>query len=95
MSVGSEAIDINHSTNKAPSSICKLSCFIKYHVKCLLLVTIALINSYDTRWAARVQVFFTGAKLVALLIISIGGLVRLGQGMFIKVMLCFLGLWIN
>jgi len=52
-------------------------------IKFLFSVTIALINSYDTTWAARVQVFFTGAKLVALLIISIGGLVRLGQGMSI------------
>ena len=53
---------------------------------CLLSVTIAIVNSYDTRWAARVQIFFTGAKLIALLIISIGGLVRLGQGMFIRIM---------
>jgi amino acid transporter len=62
---------------------------------CFLSVTIAIVNSYDTRWAARVQIFFTGAKLIALLIISIGGLVRLGQGMFIKVMFYCLGLWIN
>ena len=44
------------------------------------LVTLTIINCYDTRAAASVQVFFTAANLIALFIIVIGGLVRLGQG---------------
>lgn len=43
-------------------------------------VTLAIVNSWDTKLAASVQVFFTGAKLIALVIIVIGGLVWLGKG---------------
>lgn len=52
---------------------------LKKIIAVIVIVTIALINSYDTSWAAKIQVFFTGAKLLALIIISVGGLVRLGQ----------------
>ena len=43
-------------------------------------MTICIINSYDTKWASFVQVLFTAAKLVGIIIIIIGGFVRLGQG---------------
>ena len=46
----------------------------------LFVVTIAVVNCIDTTLAARMQVFFTGAKLIALMIIVVGGLIRLGQG---------------
>lgn len=46
----------------------------------LFSVTICIINSYDTRWASGVQIFFTAAKLLAIVVIIIGGFVRLGQG---------------
>ena len=46
----------------------------------LISVTICIINSYDTRWASGVQVFFTAAKLIAIAVIIIGGFIRLGQG---------------
>lgn len=49
-------------------------------VAIVTILTICIINSYDTKWASFVQVFFTGAKLVAVIIIIIGGFVRLGQG---------------
>lgn len=49
------------------------------------LVTLTIINCYDTRAGASVQVFFTAAKLIALAIIIVGGLVRLGQGKHIDV----------
>lgn len=44
------------------------------------IVTLTVINCYDTRAGASVQVIFTFAKLIALVIIVIGGLVKLGQG---------------
>lgn len=44
------------------------------------IVTLCVINCYDTRAAANVQVIFTAAKLIAMFIIVIGGLVKLGQG---------------
>ncbi|XP_062583996.1 b(0,+)-type amino acid transporter 1-like [Saccostrea cucullata] len=45
-----------------------------------LMVTLAIVNCWDTKLAASVQVFFTAAKLIALFIIVIGGLVWLGKG---------------
>ncbi len=44
------------------------------------IVIITSINCYSVKLAARIQVIFTVAKVVALLIIIIGGIVRLGQG---------------
>ncbi|XP_048742291.1 b(0,+)-type amino acid transporter 1-like isoform X2 [Ostrea edulis] len=49
-------------------------------VAALAMITLAVVNSWDTKLAASVQVFFTGAKLIALVIIVIGGLVWLGKG---------------
>ncbi|XP_069113110.1 b(0,+)-type amino acid transporter 1-like [Argopecten irradians] len=49
-------------------------------VAALAILTLAIINCIDTRLATQVQVFFTIAKLVALLIISVGGVVRMAQG---------------
>ncbi|KAL8559421.1 hypothetical protein ACOMHN_045218 [Nucella lapillus] len=46
----------------------------------LALVTLTVINSYSTRLAARVQIVFTMAKLGALVVIIVGGLVRVAQG---------------
>lgn len=45
------------------------------------LVTVGVVNCYSATLAARVQIVFTMAKLGALVIIIIGGIVRLGQGM--------------
>ncbi|CAG2199712.1 unnamed protein product [Mytilus edulis] len=53
---------------------------IKKLVAIVVIVTIAVVNCIDTTLAARMQVFFTGAKLIALMIIVVGGLIRLGQG---------------
>ena len=48
---------------------------------CLVcVVLIAFVNCYSVRLAAQVQVIFTGAKIIALFVIIIGGIVRLGQG---------------
>ncbi|VDI29144.1 Hypothetical predicted protein [Mytilus galloprovincialis] len=54
-------------------------------IAALAIVTLTIINCYDTRAGASVQVFFTAAKLIALAIIIVGGLVRLGQGKHIDV----------
>ncbi|KAL8559420.1 hypothetical protein ACOMHN_045217 [Nucella lapillus] len=44
------------------------------------LVTLAVVNSYSTRLAARVQIVFTVVKLGALVVIIVGGIVRIAQG---------------
>ncbi|XP_045191562.2 b(0,+)-type amino acid transporter 1-like [Mercenaria mercenaria] len=49
-------------------------------IAALTILTICIINCYDTSGAAFVQVFFTAAKLLAIGIIIIGGFVKLGQG---------------
>lgn len=43
-------------------------------------VTVGLVNCYSADLAARVQVIFTAAKLGALAVIMIGGVIRLSQG---------------
>ena len=43
-------------------------------------MTVALVNAYSVTLAARVQVVFTAAKLGALVVIIIGGFVRMAQG---------------
>ncbi|XP_061163493.1 b(0,+)-type amino acid transporter 1-like [Saccostrea echinata] len=48
-------------------------------IAALAMITLAIINCWDTKFAASVQVFFTVAKLIALIIIVIGGLVWLGK----------------
>ncbi|XP_052061856.1 b(0,+)-type amino acid transporter 1-like [Mytilus californianus] len=53
---------------------------IKKLVAIVVIVTIAVVNCIDTTLAVRMQVFFTAAKLIALMIIVVGGLIRLGQG---------------
>lgn len=45
-------------------------------------VVITAINIFSVKLASRVQVVFTAAKLFALLLISIGGLVKIAQGKF-------------
>ena len=41
---------------------------------------IVFVNCASVRWATTIQVIFTGAKLLAIIILVITGLVRLGQG---------------
>ena len=41
---------------------------------------IAWVNCYSVQLAARVQVIFTVAKIIALIVIIIGGFVKLGEG---------------
>ncbi|XP_045125709.1 b(0,+)-type amino acid transporter 1-like isoform X7 [Portunus trituberculatus] len=46
----------------------------------LTIVLITFINSYSVNLATRVQNIFTAAKLLAILIIVVGGMVKLAQG---------------
>ncbi|XP_063871904.1 b(0,+)-type amino acid transporter 1-like isoform X5 [Scylla paramamosain] len=46
----------------------------------LTIVLITFINSYSVNLATRVQNIFTAAKLLAILIIVVGGIVKLAQG---------------
>ena len=41
---------------------------------------IAWVNCYSVQLAARVQVIFTVAKIIALIVIIIGDFVKLGEG---------------
>ncbi|XP_052715931.1 b(0,+)-type amino acid transporter 1-like [Crassostrea angulata] len=49
-------------------------------VAALAIVSLGVINSYSTTLAGRTQVVFTFVKLIALIIIVIGGIVKLIQG---------------
>ncbi|KAL3860500.1 hypothetical protein ACJMK2_010620 [Sinanodonta woodiana] len=49
-------------------------------IAALVILTICIINCYDTSLASSVQVIFTGAKLLALGIVVVGGIVRMAQG---------------
>ena len=47
-------------------------------------------NSYSVVLSARIQIGFMFAKIIALMIIIIGGIVRLIQGMFLVIVTqCF------
>jgi amino acid transporter len=43
-------------------------------------VTVSFINVLSVKYALKIQIIFTIAKLIALFIICIGGIVRLAQG---------------
>lgn len=44
------------------------------------ILTLSILNSYDASWASNVQIFFTASKVIAILIIIIGGFVHLAKG---------------
>lgn len=44
------------------------------------IVTLMIVNSMSVKVAAKVQIIFTAAKLIALVIIIVGGIVRMAQG---------------
>jgi len=46
----------------------------------VILLLVGAINCYKVSFAARILVIFTASKIIALIIIIIGGIVRLGQG---------------
>ncbi|XP_041376668.1 b(0,+)-type amino acid transporter 1-like [Gigantopelta aegis] len=48
-------------------------------VAAVALVTVALVNGYSTNLAARVQIVFTVAKVGALIVIIVGGMVKLAE----------------
>ena len=49
--------------------------------RCFLFVVVALgLNMYSTKWANRVQVVLSVAKVFALVIVVIGGIVYMVQG---------------
>jgi L-type amino acid transporter 9 len=42
-----------------------------------------IVNSTSVRAAAKIQILFTAAKLIALVIIIIGGIVNLAKGIIV------------
>ncbi|XP_031565820.1 b(0,+)-type amino acid transporter 1-like isoform X1 [Actinia tenebrosa] len=46
----------------------------------LAIAIITFVNCFSVRWATRMQIIFTGCKLLAIAMLVITGLVRLGQG---------------
>ncbi|XP_065065022.1 b(0,+)-type amino acid transporter 1-like isoform X4 [Rhopilema esculentum] len=49
-------------------------------IACCVIGIICFINCASVKWATRIQVIFTAAKLAAIALLIITGLVRLGQG---------------
>ncbi|XP_074646049.1 b(0,+)-type amino acid transporter 1-like isoform X2 [Tubulanus polymorphus] len=54
--------------------------FIVKSISITCILTVSSINAYSIRLAARVQVVFTIAKVIALIIIAVGGIVKMAQG---------------
>lgn len=52
------------------------------------IAVITIINCISVKLATRVMVFFTAAKLLALVMIIITGLTRLGQGEYMVNFMC-------
>ncbi|ESP01874.1 hypothetical protein LOTGIDRAFT_225086 [Lottia gigantea] len=46
----------------------------------IVLILVGIVNSWSTKLASQVQIFFTFAKVISLVIIIIGGFVKLGEG---------------
>ncbi|XP_048259950.1 b(0,+)-type amino acid transporter 1-like [Haliotis rufescens] len=57
----------------------------------LLIMTLSIINCFSPKLATRVQVVFTGAKLLALLMIVTGGIVWMSKGVTSDLMTGFTG----
>ena len=51
-------------------------------VMCVLVVAVLLaaVNAYSVKLATNIQVIFTVAKIIALVVIIIGGIVKMAQG---------------
>ena len=49
---------------------------------CCVSVVLTAVNALDVKWSMRVQDVFTYAKLAALVLIILTGVVQLGLGMF-------------
>ncbi len=54
-------------------------CYFKVYFR-LFPVLVASVNAYSVRLASGIQIIFTIAKVLALVIIVIGGIVKLAQG---------------
>ena len=59
------------------------------YFKLLISVAVTLVNCISVKLAAHVQVLFTVIKLVALLVIIIGGMVKLAQGKLLYILRFF------
>lgn len=53
---------------------------IKLEIFFFVVVLLTFINSYNVKWATRVQDWFTFAKVMALLLIIVFGAIRFFQG---------------
>ena len=53
---------------------------IRKSVACAVIITLAITNIISVKFAANTQIFFTFTKVIALLVISVGGIVYMAQG---------------
>ena len=57
----------------APDSLRKL-------VACIMIITLAITNVISVKFATNTQIIFTFAKIIALIIVSVGGIVYIAKG---------------
>lgn len=56
----------------------------------LFAVLVGIVNCYSVRLAARVQVLTTAIKVAALVIILVGGVVMLFEGIYCLLHICYI-----
>ncbi|KAK3583516.1 hypothetical protein CHS0354_026102 [Potamilus streckersoni] len=73
------------------STSCSIPRSIKLMIAVIEILTLAITNMISVRLTTNIQVFFTATKVIALVIIGFGGIVKLAQGSFGELTMGFEG----